>query len=164
MQPGMQQMQVPTGQAAASIQRAEETIYEGQPSLLPTLGSYLICIFTVGLALIYYALKRSGTKYRVTSQRIVIDAGIFSKSLDQVDLYRVNDFHVDRPFFQRIVGTGNIRLVTTDRQNPVIMLHGIHTDVVQLYEQLRAAVAAAKAAAGVRVVDNEWEGGGPPGV
>lgn len=159
----MQSMQVPTGQQAANIQRAEETIYEGQPSLLPTFGSYLICIVTVGLALIYFAAKRSGTKYRVTSQRIVIDSGIFSKQLDQVDLYRVNDFHVDRPFFQRIVGTGNIRLITTDRQNPVIVLHGIHTDVVELYERIRAAVAAAKQAAGLRVVDNEWEGGAPPG-
>jgi uncharacterized membrane protein YdbT with pleckstrin-like domain len=157
-------MQVPTGQQAANIIRSEETIFLGQPALLPNLQSLLLTIVTLGFALIYFALRRSGTSYKVTSQRIVIDSGIFSKKLDQVDLYRVNDFEVDRPFLQRIMGTGNLKMMTVDRSNPVIILWGIHTDVVQLYERIRAAVAAAKQAAGVRVVDNEWEGGGPPGV
>jgi len=157
-------MQIPTGQQAANIARAEETIYEGQPALIPNLGALLICVITVGLGLIYYALHRNGTKYRITSQRIVVDSGIFSKRLDQVDLYRVNDFQVERPFWQRIMGTGNLRLSTTDRLNPSIALIAIHADVVQLYEQLRVSVAAAKQAAGVRIVDNEWEGtgGAPP--
>jgi uncharacterized membrane protein YdbT with pleckstrin-like domain len=163
-QQGLAPMQIPTGQQAANILRAEETIYEGQPALLPNLGALLLCVITAGLALIYFALHRNGTKYRITSQRIVVDSGIFSKRLDQIDLYRVNDFQVERPFWQRIMGTGNLRLSTTDRINPQIALIGIPGDVVALYERVRVGVAAAKQAAGVRIVDNEWEGGGtaPP--
>lgn len=147
--------QIPTGSQAASIMRAEETIYEAQPSLLPSLGALAVTVITAGLALLYFLLRRSGTKYRVTSQRIVIDSGIFSKKLEQVDLYRVNDFVVERPFTQRIMGTGNLTMHTTDKSNPTVRLMGVGTDVVALYERVRAAVEAAKQAKGVRVVDNE---------
>jgi uncharacterized membrane protein YdbT with pleckstrin-like domain len=152
--------QVGTGVQAANIMRAEETLFVGHPALLPSLKSLGLTIITAGLALIYFYLRKSGTSYKITSQRIVIDSGVFSKSLEQVDLYRVNDFQVERPFIQRIMGTGNLKLLTTDKTNPEVLLWGIHTDVVELYERVRVAVAAAKQAAGVRVVDNEWEG--PP--
>lgn len=149
------QQQIPTGHQAASIMRAEETIFEAQPSLLPSVKSLALTIITAGLAIIYFLLRRSGTKYRITSQRIVIDSGILSKKLEQVDLYRVNDFVVERPLSQRIMGTGNITMQTTDTSNPTIRLFGLGTDVVALYEKIRAAVEAAKQAKGVRVVDNE---------
>ncbi|MFO0610993.1 MAG: PH domain-containing protein [Polyangiaceae bacterium] len=147
--------QIPTGHQAASIMRAEETIFEGQPSLLPSIKSLGLVVITVGLAIIYFLLRRSGTKYRITSQRIVIDSGILSKKLEQVDLYRVNDFVVERPLSQRIMGTGNLTMTTTDKSNPTLRLFGLGTDVVALYERIRAAVEAAKQAKGVRVVDNE---------
>jgi len=153
--PTPQNQQIPTGHQAASIIRAEETIFEGQPSLLPSIKSLGVLIITAGLAIIYFLLRRSGTKYRVTSQRIVIDSGILSKKLEQVDLYRINDFVVERPLSQRIMGTGNLIMQTTDKSNPVLKLHGLGTDVVALYERIRAAVEAAKQAKGVRVVDNE---------
>jgi uncharacterized membrane protein YdbT with pleckstrin-like domain len=152
--------QVATGAQAQNIMRAEEVIFQDAPALLPSLGSLLVAIVTVGLALVYFALRRNGTTYKITSQRIVIDSGIFSKKLDQIDLYRVNDFQVERPFWQRIMGTGNLRLLTSDKTNPEVTIWGAKTDVVALYERVRVAVAAAKQAAGVRVVDNEWEG--PP--
>ena len=103
----------------------------------------------------YLALKRQGTRYKVTTQRVVVDSGIFSKKLDQLDLYRVTDFVVDRPFSQRLVGTGNIRLQTLDKTNPEVVLYALRTDVVALYEKIRVAVEASKAQRGVRVVDYE---------
>jgi uncharacterized membrane protein YdbT with pleckstrin-like domain len=94
-------------------------------------------------------------KYKITTQRIVIDSGIFSKRMDQLDLYRVNDFEVERPFSQRVMGTGNIRMQTYDKSNPEVVLSAVKTDVVQLYERIRAAVEASKQARGVSVVNYE---------
>lgn len=133
----------------------ERTIFEGEPAVIAGLGSLLATIFSLGIAYLYFYFKRGGTKYRITTQRIVIDSGIFSKKLEQLDLYRVNDFQVERPFMQRIMGTGNIRMQTTDRSNPEVALDAIKVDVVELYEKLRVAVEASKQARGVRVVDNE---------
>lgn len=134
---------------------AEEVLFEGSPSLVPGLGSLLLVILTVGIALIALWAKRGGTKYRITSQRVIIDRGLFSKTLDQLDLYRITDFVVERPFSQRIMGTGNIKLKTLEKNNPEITLAGIPTDVVALYEKLRKAVEASKQQRSVRLVEYE---------
>jgi uncharacterized membrane protein YdbT with pleckstrin-like domain len=150
----------PTPAVAAVVQPGppateERTLFEGQPALVPSAGALLLCIVTLGLALIYFWARRRGTSYRITNQRIVIDRGIFSKTLDQTDLYRINDFVVDRPFGQRLMGTGNIRMQTFDKSTPQLEIVGLKTDVVALYEKLRAAVDIAKRTQGVRMVDYE---------
>lgn len=133
----------------------EETLFEGAPALVPGLGSLLMAVLTLGLALIYFWGRRAGTTYRVTTQRIVIESGLFSKKLEQLDLYRVNDFVVERPFSQRVLGTGNLRMTTFDKSTPVVELLGLKTDVVALYEKTRAAVEAIKQSRGVRMLDME---------
>jgi uncharacterized membrane protein YdbT with pleckstrin-like domain len=133
----------------------ETVIFEGAPALVPSLGALLATIFTLGLALIWFWFQRGGTTYKVTNQRVVIDSGLFSKKLDQLDLYRVNDFVVDRPFGQRLLGTGNIRMTTFDKSSPSVELVALKTDVVALYEVLRKAVETAKQNKGVRIVDYE---------
>jgi len=117
----------------------EETLFEGHPALLVSFGGLLVAILTAGLALLYFWLRSRATHYRVTSQRIVVETGIFDKRLDQVDLYRIHDYVVERPLAQRLMGTGNILLSTQDRSTPAIQLAGLATGVVQRYEQLRKA-------------------------
>jgi hypothetical protein len=85
----------------------------------------------------------------------VVERGIFNKVMDQVDLYRVNDYTVERPFGQRIMGTGNLVLEAMDRSTPHLRLDGLRTDVVQLYERVRKATEDMKRQRGVRVVDYE---------
>src|SRR5262245_45086690 len=117
----------------------EEVLYEGRPAVLPDLGQLLLCILTVGLWLIPLYLRSLGTHYRVTTRRVVVETGVLSKHLEQVDLYRISDYAVDRPFTQRLLGTGNLLLSTLDKSAPEIGLRGLKTDVVALYERLRLA-------------------------
>ncbi len=155
MTPPLAPSQSGTQEQAARIMASEETIYEGEPAVLPGLGALLLTIITLGFAYLVFYFRRGGIKYRITTQRIVVDSGIFSKKMDQIDLYRVNDFQVDRPFSQRVLGTGNIRITTFDKLNPEVVMHGVKGDVVVLYEKIRAASEAAKQARGVRVIDYE---------
>jgi uncharacterized membrane protein YdbT with pleckstrin-like domain len=133
----------------------EEVLFEGPPAIIHSVGSLLLVIATLGLAFIWLYFKRGGTASRITNQRIVIDRGILSKKMEQLDLYRIQDFTVDRPLGQRLMGTGNIRLTTFDKTSPVVELFALKTDVVTLYEVLRRAVEANKVARGVRTVDYE---------
>jgi hypothetical protein len=75
--------------------------------------------------------------------------------MDQIDLYRVNDYTVDRPFLQRLLGTGNLFLKTFDKTTPELRIAEIKTDVVALYEKLRQATEKDRAARGVRMIDYE---------
>jgi len=131
----------------------EALLFEGHPALVPDLGSLLAAILTLGLWLLYAWAKSRATRYRITSQRVVVERGLLNKRLDQIDLYRIHDYVVERPLGQRMMGTGNLILSTQDRSTPAVALHGLSTDVVALYEQLRTATEAEKRRRGVRVLD-----------
>jgi hypothetical protein len=62
---------------------------------------------------------------------------------------------VERPLGQRLLGTGNILLMTQDRSSPALRIDGLKTDVIALYEQLRKATETEKHRRGVRVLDTD---------
>jgi uncharacterized membrane protein YdbT with pleckstrin-like domain len=133
----------------------EVVLFEGNPALVPSIGALLVSILTLGLALLVYYVRSKGRLYRVTSQRIVVEQGIFSKKMDQIDLYRISDYVVERPFGQRLLGTGNLVLEALDKTTPEVRLEGLKTDVIALYEKLRKATEAEKRRRGVRLIDYE---------
>ena len=134
---------------------AEELIFEGHPAAIQSIGGLLLAILTLGIsALVAYIISR-GTHYKISSQRVVIERGVFGKRMEQIDLYRVVDYVVDKPFGQRIVGTGNVILEAMDKTTPEIRIEGVKTDVTALYERLRYCTEQEKKKRGVRVMDLE---------
>jgi hypothetical protein len=133
----------------------EELFFEGRPAAIGSLGALLLTILTVGLAGIYFWFRSLGRKYRITSQRVVIEYGVLSKRVEQIDLYRIVDFVVTRTLGQRIMGTGTITLDSTDKSTPDIRIEGVRANVMGLYERMRAASLAEKQRRGVRTVDLE---------
>ena len=136
----------------------EEVLFEGRAALVPSFGALLLAIVTLGLWLLVRWFQTMGRTYRITNRRIVVETGVLSKKLEQIDLYRVADYTVERPFGQRIMGTGNLLLKTFDKTTPELNVLAIKTDVVKLYESVRAATEADKARRGVRMVDYETAG------
>jgi uncharacterized membrane protein YdbT with pleckstrin-like domain len=135
----------------------EEILFEGYRAVVPGLGSLLLILITIGLALPFLWLRARACHYKLTSERVVVERGIFSKRLEQVDVYRITDYTVERPFSQRLLGTGNIQLAAMDRSTPSLRLEDLRTDVVALYERLRRATESQKRDRGVRVVDFDEE-------
>jgi uncharacterized membrane protein YdbT with pleckstrin-like domain len=133
----------------------EEVLFEGRAALVPSIGVLLLCIATLGLWLVPRWWHQGSKLYRVTTRRIVVETGVLSKRLEQIDLYRIADYTVERPFGQRMLGTGNLLLRTFDKTTPQLNVREIKTDVVALYEKLRAATEAEKTRRGVRMVDYE---------
>jgi uncharacterized membrane protein YdbT with pleckstrin-like domain len=145
------------GQAPAGVLAVgqEETFFEGRPAAIGSIGAVLVVILTVGLAAIYFWLRSLGTRYRITSQRIIVETGLFSKRVDQLDLYRIVDFVVERSFGQRIMGTGTLIVDSMDKTTPVTRIEGIRANVMGLYERVRAAAEAEKQRRNVRPMDIE---------
>jgi len=136
-----------------STPNVEKVLFEGHPSVIPGALALLIATLTLGLSLVYFFVRSRQTHYKITTQRIIIERGILSKKMDQVDTYRITDFVVERPFGQRLMGTGNIILTSIDRSNPEVRITGIRTDVLALYEQLRVATEDQKLRRGVRTLE-----------
>ena len=97
---------------ADSEHSGEAVLFEGRRALVPSISVLLLAIVTLGLWLIPRWWHRSSKLYRVTTRRIVVETGVLSKRLEQIDLYRIADYTVDRPFGQRMLGTGNLLLKT----------------------------------------------------
>src|SRR5262245_51437586 len=103
---------------------AEELLFEGRPAVIGGIGSLLLAILTLGIWAIVSWVKTRGIHYKITSQRVVIESGVFSKRMEQIDLYRIVDYVVERPFGQRMLGTGNLVLETMDKTTPEVKVTG----------------------------------------
>ena len=101
-----------------------------------------------------------GTQLRVfefTSERMRIYEGILNQEINEVELYRVKDTKLRKPFWLRIFGLSTIVLETSDRSCPTVEISAIR-DGVTIREKLRKQVEVLRDKKRVREVD--FEGGG----
>lgn len=90
--------------------------------------------------------------YELTTQRLRIFEGVLNQNIDEVELYRVKDTTINRPFILRIFGLSNIHLVTSDRSHQSIAMKAIH-DGVTVREHIRKHVEIIRDQKRVREVD-----------
>jgi uncharacterized membrane protein YdbT with pleckstrin-like domain len=148
----LQSQQAPMAQP---VHDGEEVLFEGRSALIPNLMTVLWVVLSLGLWLFICWTRTLGCTYRVTTRRIVVESGVLSKRLEQIDLYRIVDYTVERSLGQRLLGTGNLLLKTLDKTSPELNIRNIKADVVVLYERLRIATEADKVRRGMRMVDYE---------
>jgi hypothetical protein len=84
----------------------------------------LLLLKAVGLALTLLRVK--ATHYRVTNQRIVIETGLLSKALEDIDLRTIDDLEFQQSVIERLVGIGRVIVVSSDKLAPKLVLRGIH--------------------------------------
>ena len=131
----------------------EKQLYIGRPSQILNIISFIIWSWTLLVPIIIY-LRTRFTVYEVTDQRIKLKTGILNQEIDECELYRVRDYKIVKPFFQRIFGLGKIELVTSDRSNSSINLNGIKNPE-NLYDLIRDNVEKIRRKTGTREIDVE---------
>ena len=130
-----------------------EALWQGKPSPLIHLGLYLSCVLLLPLpfALWWYWQVRS-TRYTLTAERLVCQQGVFNRSQDEVELYRIKDYTITAPLRYRLLGLANLVLITSDRTHPELLLKGI-SDAYQVKELIRTQVEQLRVQKGVREID-----------
>jgi len=98
-------------------------------------GIIWLSIIAVAIALYRYLYIRR-CSYLITGQYIRITQGIFLKRIDTVELFRVKDYILFEPFWLNIFRLMELKLKTTDPENPVLWLRGIpQSDIVELLRE-----------------------------
>ena len=93
-----------------------------------------------GLLLAFWPwLRTRCTNIEVTSERISIRTGVFTRRKRDMELYRVKDTTLHEPFFMRIVSLANIELLSSDKTTPYLILPALR-DAEALREQIRTNV------------------------
>lgn len=137
----------------------EEIVWEGSPSQVVNLGTYILCtllcvlIVPIFIALWKYVVTHA-TKYTLTTQRLSYRRGVFSKETDVMELYRIKDMRVVEPFFLRMFGKGDIIMDTSDRTHPEFTLHAV-PEPDKLRDTIRRYVEVRRDEKRVREVDFE---------
>lgn len=70
-------------------------------------------------------LKLRSTLYIITNQRVIIEQGIFSKTVNEIDLRYVDDSQFYQSLADRILGIGNVTLHSSDANSPTYMLRSV---------------------------------------
>ncbi|MGI6518277.1 MAG: PH domain-containing protein [Bacillota bacterium] len=65
------------------------------------------------------------TKYVLTNQRILITTGLIGRKEEQIDLARVKDIRMTQGLTDRMVGIGQIDIMSTDLSTPAFRLMGV---------------------------------------
>jgi uncharacterized membrane protein YdbT with pleckstrin-like domain len=126
--------------ALASISAADRSFVD-QNTTNVELGIALVGIIVLLptiFALLSAAARIRNTSYKVTNQRIVIESGVLSRSLEEIDLRSVDDIEFRQAFMERLFGIGELFVVSTDKVAPKIILHGI-PDPRKTREVIRSA-------------------------
>lgn len=145
----------------------EEVLWEGSSSHALNfwlhVACWLFCWLVVPIFIsLWKILENRSRVYQLTSERLRITQGIFSKRTDQLELYRVKDQTFLQPFMLRMFGKGNLVLNTTDATTPTVTLEGIPA-TMELRDRLRAAVEACRDRKRARLTEiSEAEGGEAP--
>ena len=99
-------------------------------------------------------LELKSRVYEVTTERIKVSRGIFSKRTDELELYRVKDLTLIEPFFFRMFGLGSVIITTNDASTPMLTIHAVKR-VKELREDLRQAVEVCRDKKRVRLAELE---------
>jgi uncharacterized membrane protein YdbT with pleckstrin-like domain len=82
---------------------------------------WLLC----GIGALTTYLKVSTTKYVLTTERLRVTTGILSTVTEDLELRRVRDSVILRPFWARIAGLGDVQILSADASTPRVVLHAI---------------------------------------
>jgi uncharacterized membrane protein YdbT with pleckstrin-like domain len=139
------------GAASASPADADRVIWEGTFSAKALYGTFLACallsiLILVG-GLIFFALawpiavlaavliwlwplgilvyRRLAVHYRLAPQRFIHERGILKRVTDRIEVIDMDDITFEQGIVQRMLGVGTLRITSSDRTHPKLVLPGI---------------------------------------
>jgi uncharacterized membrane protein YdbT with pleckstrin-like domain len=139
----------PTPSSAA---QPEVTLWEGTPSSWQNFW-WWASIIGIPVALVKHIALKS-TRITLTNQRLRIKTGIFSKSMEEIELYRIKDWTFTQPFLMRMLGYGSVQILSSDRTAPEVNFTWLK-DAPILSEKLRTAVESVRDRKRVREIDSD---------
>jgi hypothetical protein len=103
----------------------ERELFVGRPKPITSAGEWALVVLTLGIAFLFYWIRSLSVRYRITTQRVQIEHGLFSTTKDNVELFRIDHFDLHKPFGMRIMNECLLHLRSSDPHFPTVMLRGI---------------------------------------
>jgi hypothetical protein len=87
------------------------------------------------------AYRRMSVHYVLSSQRFMHERGILRRVNDRIELLDVDDITYEQSIWERMMGVGTLRIASTDRTDPELILKGIEDikHVASMFDNARLA-------------------------
>jgi uncharacterized membrane protein YdbT with pleckstrin-like domain len=132
-----------------NLSAGEQVIFEGHPSWRAILGFYLkgvlvaivlgviaklvgstglvfaVVLVVLALTLLAGFLKRWATTYTITSRRLNIKRGIFSREVQETRLERVQNVNYNQSVYQRLMQIGDVDFDTAATDDYNFVFYGV---------------------------------------
>ena len=70
-------------------------------------------------------IRLRSTQYTVTNQRVLIESGVLTKTVNEIDMRLIDDSTFFQSVIHRMLGIGNVTIMSTDKNTPVYVMRGI---------------------------------------
>jgi membrane protein YdbS with pleckstrin-like domain len=130
--------------AAKKENEIEKQLFAGHPAIIYSIGQFvpflLLAVLAViigfvvsdsGLHVFYVVLgfvSASGlvclrlylnsrtTKYKITTQRIIVEHGVLSQTQENLEMFRIDHFELRKPLMWRLLGQASLHLFSSDAE------------------------------------------------
>jgi membrane protein YdbS with pleckstrin-like domain len=106
------------------------------------IGSAAFVVTSLTWAGTIHLLRRS-IRYRISTRTLDTEAGILSKRIQTLQLWRIRDLDFRQSFVERMLGIANIHVSTKDVSDPDLVLRGLPSSRI-LFDQLKDAAELAR--------------------
>jgi uncharacterized membrane protein YdbT with pleckstrin-like domain len=103
----------------------ENVLFTGHPAAIYSLWQWPIVVLTLGIAYLYYWVQSLRTTYKITTQRIKVERGIFSTMTDSIELFTIEHFDIHKPLGMRLAGFCRLQMRSSDTSFNTVTLFGI---------------------------------------
>ena len=166
-----------TEAADSPVETNEVVYFEGTPALRGSLGQLSLCgLAAVGIFVAAVVLRAYGwwvplvgvvlaaasivlpiilirsVHYRITNYRIDYERGVFSKDIDTLELWHVDDLRFHQSLPDRILREGGITVVSHDSATPRLILRAL-PNPRPVFETLKQRIITVKRQRGVIKLD-----------
>jgi membrane protein YdbS with pleckstrin-like domain len=99
----------------------------------------IVLAWLAGAMVLVY--RRLSVRYRLTSQRLYHEKGVLRRTIDRIELIRMDDITCEQGPVERALGIGSIRVKSTDRSDPEFWIYGVEDvrNVASTIDQARRA-------------------------
>lgn len=113
----------------------------------------LVTSLLFSLCLLYRFIYLRSIRYHIGSEQLICEHGVFQRSVNYMELYRVVDFAEHQTLMQQLCGLKSVTVLSMDRTTPKLDMTGISKsyDVVSL---IRTKVEMNKRRKGVYEITN----------
>ena len=107
------------------------------------------------LMTLYCCLYLSKLQYVISAEQLIVQQGVFHRTSDYIELYRIVDFSEQRDILEQFFGLKTISIYSGDRTNPKLDICGVQekADVVAI---IRERVEYNKQIKGVYEITNRY--------